>query len=176
MILLQLEFLDGTRLPGPVGIHSNLLKRFSNDFANILFSIFNKTLESGILPSDWKSVNIVPIHKKDSKLLAKKYRPISLTSIVVKIFESIKPILLNHLMCNNIIQLNQHGFLPTRSCITNLLEAFDECSSLLDKSSPVDILHIDFAKAFDKVQHCILLDKLEVIGIRGQILICLESY
>ena len=74
----------GTPLPGPDGIHPDLLKRFSNDFANILFYIFNKSFESG-LPSDWKSANIVPIHKKDSKLLAKNYRPISLTSIVVKI-------------------------------------------------------------------------------------------
>ena len=85
MILQQLEFLDGSKSLGPDGIHPNLLKRFSNDFANILFYIFNKSLESGLLPSDWKSANIVPIHKKDSKLLAKNYRPISLTSIVVKI-------------------------------------------------------------------------------------------
>ena len=157
MILQQLEFLDGSKSPGPDGIHPNLLKRFSKDFANILFYIFNKSLESGILPSDWKSANIVvPIHKKDSKLLAKNYRPISLTSIVVKILESIiKPIILNHLMCNNIIHSNQHGFLPMRSCITNLLEALDEWSLLLDKGSPVDILYIDFAKAFDKVQHSI---------------------
>ena len=177
MILQQLEFLDGSKSPGPDGIHPNLLKRFSNDFASILFYIFNKSLESGILPSNWKSANIVPIHKKDSKLLVKNYRPISLTSIVVKILESIiKPIVLNHLMCNNIIQSNQHGFLPMRSCITNLLEALDEWSSLLDKGSPVDLLYIDFAKAFDKVQHSILLDKLEAIGIRGQILIWLESY
>ena len=63
-----------------------------------------------------------------------------------------------------------------RSCITNLLEALDEWSSLLDKGSPVDILYIDFAKAFDKVQHSILLDRLQAIGIRGQILIWLESY
>ena len=63
-----------------------------------------------------------------------------------------------------------------RSCITNLLEALDEWSSLLEKGSPVDILYIDFAKAIDKVQHSILLDKLEAIGIRGQILIWLKSY
>ena len=55
MILQLLEFLDGSKSPGPNGIHSNLLKRFSKDFAIILFYIFNKNLESGILPSDWKS-------------------------------------------------------------------------------------------------------------------------
>ena len=175
MILQQLEFLDGSKSPGPDGIHPNLLKRFSKYFANILFYIFNKSFESGILLSDWKSANIVPIHKK-TKLLANNYRPISLTSIVVKILEPIiKPIILNHLMCNNIIHSNQHGFLPMRSCNTNLLEALDEWSLLLDKGSPVVILYIDFAKAFDKVQHSILLDKLEAIGIRGQILIWLES-
>ena len=63
-----------------------------------------------------------------------------------------------------------------RSCTNKLLEALDEWSSLLDKGSPVDKLYIDLAKAFDKVQHSILLDKLEAIGIRGQIIIWLESY
>ena len=84
-------------------------------------------MRTGVLPDDWKLADVIPLYKKESRVLASNYRPVSLTSIVVKLLETIvKPILLNHLICNNIIHDRQSGFLPNESCVTSLLEVLDE--------------------------------------------------
>ena len=117
------------------------------------------------------------MYKKDSQVLAKNYRPISLTLIVVKLLETIvKPLLLNHLFSNGIIHDSQSGFLPNKSCVSSLLEVLEDWTYCIDRGLPVDVIYIDFEKAFDKVQHSILLDKLERIGVRGQLLSWFVSY
>ena len=96
------------------------------------------------------------------------YRPVSLTSILCKILESIiKDKIAAHLQAFNLINESQHGFMKERSCLTNLLEYLETVTKLLDEGVPVDVIYLDFAKAFDKVPHARLLKKLEAHGIEG---------
>ena len=95
----------------------------------------------------------------------------------MKLLESIiKPFLLNHLLENNLIHNKQNGFLPNKSCVSSLLEAVEDWTVSIDLGLPVDVLYIDYEKASDKVQHNILLDKLDAVGIKGQLFIWFESY
>ncbi len=134
--------------------------------------IFNKSLSDGIVPDDWKTSIISPIFKnKGDKKHACNYRPISLTSVVCKIYESlIRDKMMIHLTTNNLISDSQYGFRPGRSCAIQLLEVLDEWSTLLDSSNPVDTIYLDFSRAFDSVPHERLITKLFSLGIQGDLL------
>ena len=95
--------------------------------------------------------NVTPIFKKGSKKLTSNY---SLTSVVIKVMESlIKDAVLRHLMDHQRIKETQHGFIPGISCLTNLLTFLERVTSYIDSSFPVDVIYLDFSKAFDKVPH-----------------------
>ena len=139
--------------------------------------IFAKSLAEGKVPDDWKSANISPIFKKGSKASAGNYRPVSLTSIVCKLMESIlKDAIVDHLQRNCILNRSQHGFLPGKSCLTNLLEYIDTLTRIVDSGKVADILYLDFAKAFDKVPHARLVAKLRACGIDGKVLRWIQEW
>ena len=99
---------------------------------------------------------------------AENYRPVSLTSLVCKVFESIvRDALVKHLESNLLINDSQHGFRKGRSCLTNLLSFLDTVTGYVDSGSAVDVIFLDFAKAFDKVPNRRLILKLESHGITG---------
>mgnify|MGYP003477484535 FL=1 len=101
----------------------------------------------------------------------------SLTSILGKIFESlVKDKILEHLLKHKLIKDSQHGFTKGRSCLTNLLEYLETVTSLLDDNQPVDVIYLDFAKAFDKVPHGRLAAKLEALGIGGNVLNWIKNW
>ena len=140
-----------------------------------LCKIFNKSLQLGSLPSDWKVANVVPVHKKGAKDHVENYCPISLLPIVSKVFErcvlnSIK----DHLY--QVISSKQLGFCTGRSCVANLLEALDHIGSLLDSGSQVYTIYLDMSKAFDKVSHRRLVHKLIQAGFGGNLLNWFCSY
>ena len=92
-------------------------------------------------------------------------------------FESIiRHKITEHLDKHALLHRSQHGFLPKRSCLTNLLEFFDDVTGLLDKGEPVDIIYLDFQKAFDKVPHQRLCRKLESHGISGNVLKWIQGW
>ena len=96
--------------------------------------------------------------KKGKRSEPGNYRPVSLTSILCKILESmIKDKIVEHLQVFNLINDSQHGFMKGRSCLTNLLEYLETVTKLLDEGVPVDVIYLDFSKAFDKVPHARLL-------------------
>ena len=157
--------------PGPDLISSKLLNEMSNALAEPIYIIFNKSIHEGKSPTDWKCADITPVFKKGSKGDAGNYRPISLTSILCKVFESfMKEILLTHLLSNNLLRSSQHGFLPGKSTTTNLIEYLDILTQHIDCGKPVDVIYLDFAKAFDKVPHKRLLVKLKALGVAGKFL------
>ena len=128
--------------------------------------LFTKSLSEGKLPSDWKDANVVTLFKKGDRSETKNYRPVSLTSIVCKILESIiRNEIIAHLNGNDCLSTCQHGFVPHRTCTTNLLAALDKWTELLDEGTPVDVIYLDFAKAFDSVPHQRLLLKLQSCGV-----------
>jgi hypothetical protein len=94
---------------------------------------------------------VSPIFKKGTKGNPGNYRPVSLTSVPCKILESIiKDHLMDHLLTNNLIRDSQHGFMPGKSCASNLVEFMDKVTKSVDEGTAVDIFYLDFAKAFDK--------------------------
>ena len=111
---------------------------------------------------------MTPIFKKGSKASPGNYRPVSLTSVSCKILESIiKDDIVQHLEENRLIRPSQHGFMRGKSCVSNLLSFMERITMSVDRGDPVDIVYLDFAKAFDKVPVDRLLKKVWAHGIRG---------
>ena len=163
--------------PGPDNVTPRLLHETVDVISVPLAIIFSKSFREGVVPDDWKQANITPIFKKGSKSVAGNYRPVSLTSVVCKIMESIiKDSILKHIIQHKIINESQHGFMPGKSCLTNLLEYLDKLTEIVDSGQAADIIYLDFAKAFDKVPHRRLLAKVKAAGITGSVLRWIESW
>ncbi|EYB81592.1 hypothetical protein Y032_0378g284 [Ancylostoma ceylanicum] len=139
--------------------------------------IFNLSFMRGEIPAKWKHALVTPIPKKPPFDLADNYRPISITSIFSRLFEKIlKERIVNHLEAHKIISPSQHGFQKGRSTETAMLSALNHWTSTLDDKKPLDVVYFDFAKAFDKVSHELLLLKLAKIGIHEQIISWLKCF
>ncbi|CAF1065570.1 unnamed protein product [Brachionus calyciflorus] len=164
-IIEKLKKIDPSKTMGPDKVSDTVLKNCAESLSLAFSIIFKKSYESGEAPVLWKHANVTPIHKGGSKLSKKNYRPVSLTCLVCKIFESLlKDIMLHHLLTNNLISKSQHGFLPKKSCLTNLLETLDFITQALSNGFLIDIIYTDFAKAFDKVSHKKLIFHLKMFG------------
>ena len=163
--------------PGPDGITGHLLQGLVEELAPALALIFSKSMEEGVVPADWRTANVTPIFKKGARTKPENYRPVSLTSIPCKLMESIvKDNLMAHLEENMLMNPSQHGFMPGKSCATNLLEFFEVVTRAVDEGKNMDIIFLDFAKAFDKVPKERLLAKLAAHGIGGQVLQWVRSW
>ncbi len=88
----------------------------------------------------------------------------------------IRDVVMNHLFEHNLIHASQHGFLPLRSCLTNLLEFLEEVTKWVDAGHSVDLLYLDFSRAFDKVPHKRLLMKVQSLGIDGSVASWIEAW
>ncbi|CAM4572930.1 unnamed protein product, partial [Caretta caretta] len=109
------------------------------------------------VPDDWKKANVVPIFKKGKEEDPGNYRPISLTSVLGKIMEQIlKESILKHLEERKVIKNSQHRFTKGKSCLTNLIVFYDKIIGSVNEGKAVDMLFLDFRKAFDTVSHSIL--------------------
>jgi hypothetical protein len=173
----RLEQLDPHKAPGADGIHPQVLKACHETIAVPLALIFYKSLQEGEIPDKWRDANVTPLHKKGSRLDPANYRPVSLTSIPCKILERIiRDTVMDHLYRNNLIAKQQHGFVRNKACVTNLLETIDQITSTLAYRQWVDVIFLDFAKAFDKVPHRRLVHKLAAYGISGKLLEWIKSF
>ena len=158
-------------------MHPKLFKELSDIIAEPLSEVFRKLIEEGVLPQCWKNANITAIFKKGDKSSASNYRPISLTSILVKILEKIiREAIVDHMNTNNFFSRHQHGFRSGLSCVTQLLETIDDWTRILDEKKGIDVIYFDFQKAFDTVPHQRLLAKLHSYGIRGNILKWIKDF
>ena len=136
-----------------------------------LINIMKDSYNSGTVPSQWKTASVTPIFKKGSKHDPGNYRPISLTSITGKLMESmIKDTIVDHLSRNKLIYKTQFGFMQRRSCLLNLLTYLEQLTKELDKGSSIDVVYLDYSKAFDRVPHERLRIILKAHGIRGKTL------
>ena len=162
----KLKSLDPEKAPGNDNINPAILRNAAKELAVPLSIIFKESLSSGEVPEDWRLANVTPIYKKGSKKDACNYRPISLTSQVCKVMEKmVKDNIVEHLNKYNLIKDSQHGFTQGKSCLTNLLTFLEHVTSYIDQGRPVDVLYLDFSKAFDKVPHQRLISKLRSHGI-----------
>ena len=158
-VLVCLRTLDVNKATGPDGISPRLLMETAHQIAPSLCTLFNRSLDSGFLPEEWKLANIIPVFKKGDKTHVENYRPISLLCVVSKVFERcILNKLRDHLL--KLVNSSQHGFIPGRSCTTQLVEVLNHIGSLLDSGKQTDVIFMDMSKAFDKVNHAALINKL----------------
>ena len=158
-------------------ISIRMLKICGNSLFRPLELIFNDCLANGIFPSDWKKVNIVPVHKKNDKKRLNNYRPISLLSICSKMLERlIFNEMFGFFIENDLISQHQSGFKPGDSCINQLLSITDEMYQSFDEGFDVGSVFLDISKAFDKVWHDGLIFKLKQNGISGNLLNLLSNF
>lgn len=177
IVVQKIEALKNGSAPGNDSISVELLKVTKYFVSVPLAYIFKESIKTGEIPSDWKEANVTPIFKKGCKSVPANYRPISLTSICCKLMESIiKDFILEHLNVNNLIKPSQHGFTKNKNCTTNLLEFLQAVESNIDGGYSVDVIYLDFAKAFDKVPKKRLISKLKAHGISGNLLAWIESW
>ena len=154
---------------GPDGIQASFWKKCTIELAVPLQMLFIQSLESGIIPECLKRAAIVPIFKSGDKSLPSNYRPISLTPILMKIFERvIRKQVTQFLTERGYLNSSQHGFREGRSCMSALLSVYNELM-FTESSCSVDMIYLDFSKAFDKVDHGVLLHKLRDMGIAGNL-------
>jgi Reverse transcriptase (RNA-dependent DNA polymerase) len=155
---------------GPDSIGPLLLKKLANELAWPLARIMRSSLREGVVPEDWKTANVTPIFKKGRKTDPGNYWPVSLTSVSCRILESvIKDKIVTHLDRHRLIKNTQHGFMKGRSCASNLLTFLEKVTATLDNGEAVDVIYLDFAKAFDTVPHERLKKKLKAQGITGDL-------
>ena len=166
----KIKKLKPTSAAGPDGITPKLLQNCVEEISPVLAMIFRKSMEQGVVPEEWRQANVIPIFKKGKKSDPGNYRPVSLTSVVCKMMESIiKDDLMAHLDRNKLINKSQHGFMKNRSCTTNLLEFLEVITEAADSGKSIDVIYLDFAKAFDKVPTERLLKKLKAHGVEGRV-------
>ena len=167
-VLKLLNNLNIHKAMGPDELHPRVLKQLAPTIAPILQLIFQKSIDSGQVPSDWKTANVCPIFKKGQKYDAANYRPVSLTCVCSKLLEHIvTKHAESHLEKHNILYDMQHGFRSKRSTETQLIAFTQGILKNLSSGQQTDIVIMDFAKAFDKVSHWRLAVKLKNYGITG---------
>ena len=159
--------------PGEDEVPVILLKSCRDSICQPLYLIWKHSFDSGeIHPSFFSSI-IAPVFKGASKLEPPNYRPVSLTSHLIKIFERvIQAKVIGYLEENKLLSCNQHGFRKGCSCLSELpvLAHFNEIYENLGNQMDTDTLYLDFSKAFDKVDHALLIKKLQRFGIEGKLL------
>ena len=161
-----LSNLNPHKSTGPDNLCPRILKELSKEIAPILTRIFKESLRSGTVPTDWKLAHVTPIHKSGPKHDVNNYRPISLTCICSKIMERILASNISkHFEQHSTLSDCQHGFRQKRSCETQLIGFFDDLARNMQNGGQIDIIIMDFSKAFDKVPHKRLLYKLADLGI-----------
>ena len=163
--------------PGPDKLPAVLLKECVDELSEPLLRIWRKSLDTGEIPDILKLQTVIPLFKKGNKTLAENYRPVSLTSHIIKVFERVlRKKLMKHLEDNNLISVNQHAFLKGRSCISQLLEHIEHILQQLENQGNIDVVYLDFKKAFDKVDHNVLLKKIHQYGIRGKLYTWISNF
>ena len=164
----QLRLLNPNKSPGPDDLHPLVLKELADVLAGPLTRLFNLSLKYGALPTEWKTAVVKPMFKSGSRLEPGNYRPVSLTCVLCKVMEKIVTNRIKiYLETNQLLHAGQHGFRSKRSCITNLMIARESWAEARSCNKDVDVIYVDFSKAFDKVPHQRLINKLEAYGIAG---------
>ena len=168
----MLATLDTSKSTGPDDISSMMLKSAAYSIAPSLANLFNTSLATGILPSEWKLARVVPVPKSEAqKHSPSGYRPISILPTVSKILEHhVSDIILDHICEAYPISDRQWGFMHHRSSTSALISVISDWLFSLDNGQEICVVFFDVQKAFDSVPHLPLLQKLEQIGVDPYIL------
>ena len=162
---------------GPDGIPAILLRKCVAELKGPIHQLWRASLDVGKLPQQTKLSIVTPVFKGGDRCLTENYRPISLITHLCKVFERVVvKELTKYLNKACLFNDGQHGFRSGRSCLSQLLEHHQSILQALENNAAVDVVYLDFAKAFDKVDYNVLLKKLKSIGITGNVLKWLADF
>ncbi|XP_064918707.1 ubiquitin-conjugating enzyme E2 K isoform X1 [Columba livia] len=166
----QLGNLDIHKSMGPDGMHPQVLRELAEVIAGPLSIIFAKPWEAGEVPEDWRKADVTPVFKKGKKEDLGNYRLVSLTSIPGKLMEQLNlGALSGHIKDKKVIRGSQHVFTKGKLCLTNLIDFYEDITRWIDDGRAVDVVYLDFSKAFDTVSHSILTAKLRKCSLDDQV-------
>lgn len=171
-VLKQLRNLNVNKSMGPDACHPRILHEACEQLSDPLCKIFNKSFETGDVPTLWKEANISALYKnKGEKSDPSNYRPVSLTCVPSKLCEkSVRNVIMQHMKANKLFSNIQFGFREKRSCILQLLDVLDDFVKNFDVSLQTDAVYLDIKKAFDSVPHRRLILKMKSYGFKDEIL------
>ena len=169
--------LDSNKATDFYNFPIKIIKNIKDIISEPLSQIYNKSFETGTFPQKLKTAKVTPIHKKGPKTFVENYRPISVLPIFDKILEKIiYKQLISFLNKQNILSENQYGFQKDKSTSLAILDLIQNITNSLNINNFSCNVFLDFAKAFDTVDHTILLNKMQHYGIRGQVYKWFHSY
>ncbi|KAK3088848.1 hypothetical protein FSP39_024556 [Pinctada imbricata] len=149
IIRILLSNLNSEKSPGPDQMHPRLFKELSQELAQPLRIIFEKSIRDRQVPDEWKVAKISAIYKKGPKSIAGNYRPVSLTSIVCKVMEKIvRNHITKYFLENDLFTKRQYGFMSGRSTAIQLLKVLDEWTEAIDNGQGIDCIYMDYKKSF----------------------------
>ena len=171
MIIKEIGNIKNNSAAGPDHFPVILLQECAEELSEPLYLLWRHSLDSGDIAPLFKNAIICPIQKPNTQRChPKSYRPVSLTSHIIKVFERVlRSAIVKHLEDNDMLPKNQHGFISGRSTLSQLLYQVEEMIREWEDGKVTDTIYLDFAKAFDKVDHNILLHKIKRVGICGKI-------
>ena len=161
-----LRKINAKSTPGSIDIEATVFKECSHELTPIISDLFNLCLNLNAIPDEWKISHVTPIFKgKGNKSSLENYRPISIISPLSKVFESVLGAKMrSYFGSKNILHQDQNGFREGRSCHLALNTIIDFAKKNLEKKNHVISVFLDLSKAFDTIDHDLLLQKLEKYG------------
>jgi len=155
----------------PDGINNKILRACYMSMAPFITEIFRISLDSGTIPKIWKVSNITPIPKIQGANQPLDFRPISITCSIARVMEGIVArLLIKHMIDNKLMHSNQFAFVPKGSTVSQLILQFENWYTALYENKCIDVLFLDFKKAFDNVPSNLLIAKLKSYGVGGKII------
>ena len=178
MVTKVITNLDSSKASGPDCIPVVVLKNCEPELSYILAELFNKCLKESCFPDCWKVSSVVPVFKNvGDRSTAKSYHPVSLLSVVSKVFEKlVNNRIVDHLEKCGLFSDFQYGFRSSRSTADLLTVVSDRIARAFNRSGATRAVALDISKAFDRVWHAGLLHKLKSYGISGQIFGLISSF
>ena len=172
-----LKSLEKGKSSGPDSFPVEILKECATELAPFFHKFIRISIDKGEIPSLLKLTKITPLPKGGNKKFATNMRPVALTSHIIKVIERlIKREIVKHLTLYSLIHPKQHGFIPEHSTLSQLLEHYEEIFQLLEEHGLIDLIFLDFAKAFDKSDFGIILRSLKKVRITGKIGIWISQF
>ena len=172
-----LQNLKTGKSPGPDGLHPRFVNELADDLCLPLYLIFKSSVNSAKIPKQWKFARVSAIFKKGNRKLACNYRPVSITSSICRILETIiRNSIVKFLVSNDLLSVYQYGFLKGRSTTLQLLKVLNDWTESMENTFSTDCIYLDYQKAFDSVPHRRLISKLRSYKINECLVNWVEDY
>ena len=169
--------LKNSKSTGVDDINTRIIKLISQDIVPPLTHIVNLSLSKSVFPTSWKLSKVIPLLKKGDPMIPKNYRPVALLPVFSKILERVVfNQVVQYLDQNSLLHPNHHGCRQGHSTTTAILQMYDQWTEEVEKGQMVGVMMVDLSAAFDMVDHPLLLEKLQLLGLGDGALAWMKSY